>query len=1443
MKREPTLRTRLIIVVLAAILPLFGLSLVGLILNTNEAVSQARADLALSASLVAANQQQSADATRQTLIAIANTPGLLDTDDANCERYFNRLRSQLEGYLNLGMIGVDGQLRCDSLTENASVSLADRKYFLDVMAGSAFANSGYLVGRASGKPTMVFASPVMDSTGKTGAVVFASLALPTLFKTTDAPLPRGGRLLITDRFGTALAVRPEEPAAIGKPLPNAWLLDRLKAGVTGVQEGLDGNGTRKIYAFQRSTPSPDAPFFVAVSADWKEVVAPVYQRLILVSLALVLVALFGSWLAWRMAGRAIVLPAARILGATRQLEKGQLDVRIALETLEPGGEFFQIAEKFNRMAEALQRRENDLLIELGHTQRAELALKNAQQVQAKSFADLHEIQRKLVDAQHIGRIGHWEFDIASQILTWSDEIYVLFGLQPGSFDELYTTVLKLIHPDDLDGYLERRTRAITDNTEFDEQFRIITPQGEIRWMHQMGKTHFSDTGVPLYRAGVIQEITQRKQAELALAHSNALLARTGEMAMIGGWQLEVDSMQLECSEQLLNLYDLVPGSQLTAKQAHNAFVPSSRRIFTSSVHAALRYGTPWDLELSLVTAKGRTLWVRSQGKAVMKGGICQELLGAVQDITAQHQAQAQLRLLQTCIARLNDIVLITEAEPLEGDGPRIVFVNDAFERRTGYTRKEALGKTLLSLQGPDTQKSELERIGAALRNWQPVRSELINYTRSGEAFWVEMDIVPIADNQGAYTNWVAIERDITKRKRAEKALFDSEQRYTALFETAPVPMWVTDWKTGHFLIVNSAALQTYGYSNEEFLSMTSLDIRPESEHVRLRKELAEAIPGSQRKGIWLHRRKDGSEFPVNIFANSVQSGDKLTDFVVALDVSRQVKAEKEIQEHLFTLQRAADAAQAITWHQTLEGTLQEVAEQARGVIGTHHAAVKLTDHSEGLPGMTVVSLSSKYAAYRDQIKIPEGTGIYATVSEGNRPVRMTRSEIQAHPYWSDHASQHPNLRGWLAVPLISRNGDNLGVLELSDKYEGDFTQQDEYVAMELAQLASTALQNARLIEEVSALNTGLEQKVAERTVALARQEALFHALAEQAPQVVWTSDARGALTYVNQAWFELVGGSMADWAGLGWFSVIHPEDLPEVKANWKLSRASGSAFMGVRRLRTKSGAYHTMSYRACPVLDAQAKVLFWVGIDADITEVKSIEAALRLSNQELEAFSYSVSHDLRSPLNTIDGFSRLLSKQLTTDENGHVKVQHYLSRIQAGVAQMGQLIEDLLSLSQVSRMQLNYQSVDLSAIGQRILDEWHQRQPERQVHIEIQSGLHACGDASLISALMENLLGNAWKFTSKKPDARISVGQYADAAGIPVFFVRDNGAGFDMAFAEKLFIAFQRLHTDAEFPGTGIGLATVSRVVGRHGGRVWAESVLEQGTTFFFTLPDRPPVS
>ncbi len=221
------------------------------------------------------------------------------------------------------------------------------------------------------------------------------------------------------------------------------------------------------------------------------------------------------------------------------------------------------------------------------------------------------------------------------------------------------------------------------------------------------------------------------------------------------------------------------------------------------------------------------------------------------------------------------------------------------------------------------------------------------------------------------------------------------------------------------------------------------------------------------------------------------------------------------------------------------------------------------------------------------------------------------------------------------------------------------------------------------------------------------------------------------------------------------------------------------------------------------------------------------------ANKELEAFCYSVSHDLRAPLRSIDGFSKVLMEDYADqlDERG----KNYLQRIIAASQRMRQIIEGLLILSRVTHTEIRQKRIDLTALANNIAEELRQTQPDRNVEFVIDEGLIAHGDPQLLRITLENLLGNAWKFTMKRPYAKIEFGitQYGEK---PVYFVRDNGVGFDMAFVGKLFGAFQRLHSVTEFDGTGLGLAIVQRIIHRHGGQIWAEAEVDKGAVFYFTI-------
>jgi PAS domain S-box-containing protein len=1561
MKARISLRARIVMLVVVAIVPLFGMSIFRALHNADAEVERAKDDLRFAASLAAASQERVADSARQVLTLIAALPDIQAASHTDCDRYFSSLTQRLPEYANLGFIGLDGHTRCHALDSGRKAYLGDRPYFHHAIEQRRFVVGTYAVGRLANKPVLTYAQPVMDAAGKVTGVVFASFDLAEMARLINAvELPPGAALGVQDREGALLAGKPKLPINVGDKVRSPVLKEAVQSLSSGVREGLDGAGHHRLWAFMPSSPRPEAAVFVSVSMDRDLIVGPGHRQLWLELSVLGLVAFLGAWVAWMIGGSGIVGPAHQILYATRQLEQGHLGVRIPLQKARAAAEFDKIAASFNLMADSLEQRERDIETELARSRQAyatleltvnsmqeglmavdttgrlllindtasklfaiddmslvlsprwperqglfvpgtetlyafdqlplylalqgesggplHILVRNAHETggrliscsyrpmrgpdsvvgalmvfsdithverlqleQTRSYEQLREVQRKLLNAQRLGRIGNWELDLASGLLWWSDEVYELYGLARDQFDGRPDTVLGLVHPDDRADYTRLRDAAMRERLPLDVEYRIITPAGQIRWIHQIGESYTDAQGGGILRAGVVQDVTARKLAQQVAAQTTAMLRRTGEMAKIGGWEVVLKGMQPVWSDQVYRIYELEPGSPLSVEQAMACYAPEAQPALQTAARAAAEHGAAWDLELPLVTMKGRSIWVRTQGRALFQDGRVTRVVGALQDITEKHDSQEQLRLLGTSISRLNDIVMITETSPLEEPGPRIVFVNDAFERRTGYLREEVLGRSPRFLQGPNTQRAELDRIGAAMREMKPVRAELINYKKNGEEFWLDLDMVPIADDKGRFTHFVAIERDITKRKLAEQALVNSEQRYAALFESAPVAMWIVDTETLGMLAVNQVALHNYGYSREQFLRLGVADILSPAERAGLQQHVEKSSSGLMHR--WQHVDRLGREFPVETLSRAITYLGRAARFVVAVNVAAQVRAENEVQAYLFTLQRAADATQAITAHRTLEATMQEAVDQVRAVVGAHQAVVSLTGRGGAMPAINTMSFSDHYANCRDFVRQAHGCGLSQAVCQTNSPMRLTQAELEAQPGWQPLAADHegpPPMRGWLAVPLTGRHGENVGLLQLTDKYEGEFSLQDQYVAVELAQLASIAMENARLFEQVHQLNLGLEEKVAERTAALERQEALFRTLAEQAPQVIWNAEPGGRLTYANRQWYELMGGTPADWMGHKWLGAVHPDDLPDMLANWQSARETLAPYNGLRRVLASDGTYHVMSYRASPVLDEGGQVLFWVGIDADVTEIKAIEAALRLSNQELEAFSYSVSHDLRSPLNTVDGFSRLLAKQLAQGPSSD-KLQHYLSRIQAGVAQMGRLIEDLLSLAQVSRMQLRQEIVDLSAIARDIADECRGRDPSREAEILIDDGLRVLGDSRLVRVVMENLIGNAWKFTSQRPRALIAVGQTKVDGGVTAFFVRDNGAGFDMAYADKLFNTFQRLHAVSEFPGTGVGLATVSRVIGRHRGQVWAESAPDQGATFFFTLPGAPP--
>jgi PAS domain S-box-containing protein len=371
---------------------------------------------------------------------------------------------------------------------------------------------------------------------------------------------------------------------------------------------------------------------------------------------------------------------------------------------------------------------------------------------------------------------------------------------------------------------------------------------------------------------------------------------------------------------------------------------------------------------------------------------------------------------------------------------------------------------------------------------------------------------------------------------------------------------------------------------------------------------------------------------------------------------------------------------------------------------------------------------------------------------------------------------------------------------------------------------------------------------------------VFAAAFEYAAIGMAVLDAQGRLERVNPALCEMLGYSAPELCRIGLGAVVHPDDLPEDAAS-RDALARGRLPRDRRELRYRHQGGRTVwgSLTRILVRDELGQPSGFIDQVQDLTERRRAEkeivllnnlleqrirrrtAELEESNEDLRDFAYSLAHDLRAPLASIDGFSAQL--ELLVGHQAEGRAAHYLQRVRAGVQQMAQLTDGLLALADLARTELQHQSVDLSFIAAAILERLREQQPERDVQVQVLPTPPAKGDPRLLADVLENLLGNAWKFTGRTAGARIAFGAWMQSDGSCCYHVRDNGAGFDPAYGSKLFTPFQRLHTSAEFEGTGIGLAMVRKIVTRHGGRIWAESRPGEGACFFFTLGETGPIA
>ena len=615
------------------------------------------------------------------------------------------------------------------------------------------------------------------------------------------------------------------------------------------------------------------------------------------------------------------------------------------------------------------------------------------------------------------------------------------------------------------------------------------------------------------------------------------------------------------------------------------------------------------------------------------------------------------------------------------------------------------------------------------------------------------------------------------------------ERYRLLFEGTPLPLILFEPDSLAIVEANAMAAPLYGCAADEFPGLTIADLTLPGQDLAAIKAPAGSYLQPQHLGPWRHRKRDGTAIEVEFTVRDVDIDGRALRFAVIQDVTGRGRAE--------ALPRLAMQA----FDNIAEGIA--ITDSHANIIAINTGFTRITGYSaEEVVGRNPRILQSGM----------QGRAFYASMWQALGERGHWRGEIVNR---RKSGELYPELLSISAVrDPEGRVANYVGVFaDLSERLEQEAELREMRERLELAL-------------DAGAVGTWSWQIASGRIEWDDRMCALFDLPAGKYPREYEDFLAR-----------------------------VHETDRAHLDETVTRCVAEHIPYRAEFRVVLPDGGERILATRGSLVFDEYREPLQMIGVAWDVTERHRREAEIRELNAtldqrvqertaelnaamlELDAFSYSVSHDLRAPLRGLDGFSQMLLEDHA--EKLDAEGREHLNRIRSASQRLSQMIDDLLQLSRVSRAQMERLPVDLSAIAREIAASLRAESPGRSVEFIIAPGLRARGDPLLLRLMMENLLGNAWKYTGKRAAGRIEFGSLP-VEGERAYFVGDNGAGFDMRFVHKLFKPFERLHHAADFPGTGVGLASVARVVGRHGGRVWAQGNTGEGATFYFTLPEHP---
>lgn len=770
---------------------------------------------------------------------------------------------------------------------------------------------------------------------------------------------------------------------------------------------------------------------------------------------------------------------------------------------------------------------------------------------------------------------------------------------------------------------------------------------------------------------------------------------------------------------------------------------------------------------------------------------------ALHDITARKLAEEALRESEEKFSRAFMAVpslLFIATLPYE----KYVEVNEAFERTFGWRQEEIFERTLADFDIWD-DPTERARVVRAIQEDGYLRDqEMCFRSKSGETFCGLLS-AELMELCGVHC-MIGIITNISERKRSEEALQNSEEKFSKAFLYAPGLLIVSStMEEGRIIEVNDAFERVFKYKREEAIGRSALDLNlwvdPE-DRIRVIQTLHER--GEVRDCEIRFRDRDGNVFMGLYSATITEIGGEECLLSVLSDITERKRLEEE-REQLLT--------------------------QLDAVLNSIHEGVVISDLEGNVLTMNPAALAIYGFEKVEQVRrqLSELQGVFELFDLDGRPLPR---------------EQRPMLRV-LRGERFSDCEVRVRRRDIGKSFIGSYSGTPVYNKSGEVFLAVTTMRDIT------------DRKRSEE--ALRESEARFSSIFNMAPiAIAITTLADGRFVDINAAGERLTGYRRDELIGRTALEFnIWDDPLQRVETIEALLER-GEVRDREMAMKNRGGGLFWGSFSAV-VVDLKSEK-YMLSLISDITERKQAEAEieklntslatraaeLEAANQELEAFSYTVSHDLRRPLTTINGYCQVI-QELCSVALGQ-QCRGYLEEIHGGTLRMNQLIDALLKFSSMTRIELRRETVDISAMAQAVAAELSLAEPERRVTFRIAEGITVSGDINLLRLVVENLFGNAWKYTGQREEGVIEFG-VTEIDGKPACFVRDNGAGFAMAEAERLFAPFQRLSGSAEFKGHGIGLATVERIIRRHGGRIWAEGEPEKGATFFFTLPKEGAVS